>query len=69
MKEGKKIWNNELKRIRVEGGNLDQQRTFYSCLYRMILFPRSFYEIDENDDIVHYSPYNGEILPGYNVYR
>ena len=64
-KEGRKIWNKELGRIKVEGGTIDQQRTFYSCLYRMILFPRSFYEIDEKDKIVHYSPYNGEVLPGY----
>ncbi len=65
MRAGKKIWNDQLKRIKVEGGTLDQQRTFYSCLYRMILFPRSFYEIDERNDIVHYSPYNGKVLPGY----
>ena len=65
MRDGKRIWNYQLKRIKVEGGTLDQQRTFYSCLYRMILFPRSFYEIDEKNDIVHYSPYNGKVLPGY----
>ncbi len=64
-REGKKIWNDQLKRIKVEGGSADQQRTFYSCLYRMILFPRSFYELDEKNDIVHYSPYNGKVLPGY----
>jgi predicted alpha-1,2-mannosidase len=40
-------------------------RTFYSCLYRTLLFPRKFYEINENNEIVHYSPYNGEVLPGY----
>lgn len=49
----------------IEGGTYDQQRTFYSCLYRMILFPRSFYEFDENNDIIHYSPYNGQVLSGY----
>ncbi|MBP8959353.1 MAG: GH92 family glycosyl hydrolase [Bacteroidales bacterium] len=65
MNEGKEKWNRELKRIRIEGGTYDQQRTFYSCLYRMILFPRSFYEFDENNDIVHYSPYNGKVLSGY----
>jgi predicted alpha-1,2-mannosidase len=63
--EGKAVWNRELSRISVEGGTPDQQRTFYSCLYRMILFPRSFYEINDKNEIVHYSPYNGEILPGY----
>jgi len=64
-KEGKEAWNKQLNRIEVEGGNLDQQRTFYSCLYRMILFPRSFYEINETNQVVHYSPFNGEVLPGY----
>jgi predicted alpha-1,2-mannosidase len=58
-------WNKQLGRIAVEGGSSDQQRTFYSCLYRMILFPRSFYEINEKNEVVHYSPYNGEVLPGY----
>lgn len=65
MKEGKEAWNRQLGRIEVDGGTLDQQRTFYSCLYRMILFPRQFFEINEKNEIVHYSPYNGEILPGY----
>ena len=54
-----------LGRIEVEGGNLDQYRTFYSCLYRSLLFPRKFYEVDADGEIVHYSPYNGEVLPGY----
>lgn len=63
--EGKTAWNTQLNKIAVEGGNDDQQRTFYSCLYRMILFPRSFYEINGNNEILHYSPYNGQVLPGY----
>lgn len=58
-------WDKQLGRIMVEGGTEDQRRTFYSCLYRMILFPRSFYEINEKNEVVHYSPYNGEVLPGY----
>jgi predicted alpha-1,2-mannosidase len=64
-KEGKEAWNKQLSRIQVEGGTADQQRTFYSCLYRMILFPRQFFEINAKNEIVHYSPYNGEVLPGY----
>ncbi|MCU0457340.1 MAG: GH92 family glycosyl hydrolase, partial [Bacteroidales bacterium] len=65
IKEAKAKWNDELGRIRIEGGTADQQRTFYSCLYRMLLFPRSFYEINASEEIVHYSPYNGEVRPGY----
>jgi predicted alpha-1,2-mannosidase len=65
QKEGKEAWNKQLSRIKVEGGTSDQQRTFYSCLYRMILFPRQFFEMNDKEKITHYSPYNGEILPGY----
>ncbi|MBE0678505.1 MAG: GH92 family glycosyl hydrolase [Bacteroidales bacterium] len=57
-------WNSELGRIRVEGGTDDQVRTFYSTLYRTLLFPRMFYEYDAEGNIVHYSPYNGQVLPG-----
>ena len=63
--EGRDIWNEVLSKIEIEGGNLDQQRTFYSTLYRSTLFPRKFYEIDANGKVMHYSPYNGEVLPGY----
>ena len=63
--KGADIWNTELNRIAVEGGTDDQIKTFYSALYRVLLFPRKFYEFDENGDVVHYSPYNGEVLPGY----
>ena len=63
--KGKEIWNRELGKIEVEDTNIDNLRTFYSCLYRSLLFPRSFYEIDAKGQVVHYSPYNGEVLPGY----
>ena len=64
-KKGKEAWNQVLGKIEVEGGNLDQYRTFYSCLYRSLLFPRKFYELDANGRPIHYSPYNGQVLPGY----
>ncbi|SHF57603.1 alpha-1,2-mannosidase, putative [Arenibacter palladensis] len=64
-KKGRAAWNKELGRIKVEGGSMDQFRTFYSCLYRSLLFPRKFFEYDLNGNVVHYSPYNGKVLPGY----
>lgn len=64
-KKGRKIWNETLSKIKVEGGTIDQVRTFYSCLYRTVLFPNKLYEINEKDEIIHWSPYNGKILPGY----
>ncbi len=65
VSKGKQVWNDVLGKIEVEGGTLDQYRTFYSCMYRSLLFPRKFYEIDAAGNVVHYSPYNGEVLPGY----
>ena len=65
VQKGKDAWNALLSKIEVEGGNLDQYRTFYSCFYRSLLFPRKFYEIDAAGKVVHYSPYNGQVLPGY----
>ena len=63
--EGRKTWNDVLGKIEIEDQNIDHKRTFYSCLYRSVLFPRSFFEYDAQGKAVHYSPYNGEVLPGY----
>ena len=61
----KERWNEVLGRIEIGGGTTDQHRTFYSCLYRSLLFPRKFYEIDAEGKPVHYSPYNGQVCDGY----
>ena len=61
---GRKQWNYWLGRIEIEDDNELNMRTFYSCLYRSLLFPRMFYEYDAEGNPVHYSPYNGKVLPG-----
>ena len=63
--DGRKSWNEVLGKIEIEDNNIDNKRTFYSTLYRSTLFPRKLYEIDAAGNIVHYSPYNGQFLPGY----
>lgn len=63
--KGRQIWNRELGRIVAEGGTPEQLQTFYSCLYRVLLFPRKFFEYNKANEVVHYSPYNGQVLPGY----
>ena len=63
--EGKQVWNDILSRIEVSGGNLDQLRTFYSCLYRSTLFPLKHYEIDAEGEILHFSPHTDKIEKGY----
>lgn len=63
--KAKDVWNKTLNHLTVEGGSVDKLRTFYSCLYRMLFFPNKLYEIDANNQLVHFSPYNGKVLPGY----
>lgn len=70
-------WNSHLRRIEIGGATDEQKRTFYSCMYRAVLFPRTFHEPDEQGKPHHYSAYNGKIEPGvmyadhgyWDVYR
>ncbi len=64
-KNAKASWHKEMIKLKAEGGKEDQLKTFYSCLYRTMLFPRKFYEFDVNNKMVHYSPFNGKIEDGY----
>ena len=63
--KAKAVWNKTLSHLTVEGGTVDQTRTFYSCLYRMLFFPNKLYEINAEKKIVHWSPYTGNTEPGY----
>ena len=68
LSEGRRSWNNELSKIKVESDNttkgLSDKIKFYSCFYRTILFPRQFHEYNKQGKQIHYSPYNGKILDG-----
>lgn len=61
---GRAEWNKLLGRIAVKGEE-QKSRTFYSNLYRCLLFPRRFYELNQRGDTIHYSPYNGKVERGY----
>lgn len=63
--EGYDRWNELLGRFEIEDDNVDNIRTFYSCLYRALLFPHMLYEYDADNNIKHYSPYDGKIHDGY----
>lgn len=59
------VWNQHLSTIMVEGGSEERTDTFYSCYFRASLFPRKFYERDENGAPFYRSPYDGELHQGY----
>lgn len=63
--KAKNTWNKTLSRVQAEGSTVDNLRTFYSCLYRMLFFPNNLYEKDAAGNILHYSPYNDKVMPGY----
>jgi predicted alpha-1,2-mannosidase len=73
----RQVWNDHLGRALVEGGTEDQQRVFYSGMYRALLFPRIWYEYDAAGKPQHWSPYTGKLTPGvmyadhgyWDVYR
>ncbi len=57
-------WESKLSKIEIEAVDMDQMRTFYSCLYRLFLFPRTFYELDAQGRMIHYSPADGNVYDG-----
>jgi len=64
--KGRAEWNDALSRIQVEGGSDKRMRTFYTCLYRALLFPRTHWEIDGKGQVVHRSPVADDtIAKGY----
>jgi predicted alpha-1,2-mannosidase len=70
-------WNEPLQRIEIDGASDDQLRVFYSCMYRVLLFPRIWHEPDANGEMHHFSAFNGKVMPGgmyadhgyWDVYR
>ena len=62
--KAKDKWNRELGRIEITGGTEKQKRTFYTNMYRLMIFPRGIYELDKNGSPMHYSPYDGKVHKG-----
>lgn len=60
--DAKGLWDEALGRITVEGGTLEQRRTFYSCLFRTMLRPALDYEYDVSGN-PHFR-FNGTLYDG-----
>lgn len=58
-------WDKYLSRIEIEDGDEEKKRTFYSCLYRVFLWPRRFYEINRDGEAYHLNMATGEPKRGY----
>ncbi len=64
MESAQVTWEQALGRVRIEGKTERHHRTFYSCLYRTLLFPRTWHELDANGNPIHMSPYTGRVEQG-----
>ena len=61
----RKLWDDSLSKIVVESTDEEKKATFYSCFYRFNLWPRRFYEIDENGTPIHINTHTGGVAKGY----
>ena len=64
IEEARNEWNQHLSAIEVTSTNIEQLRTFYTAMYRAMLFPRKTHEYSDNGEMLHYSFFTGETLAG-----
>lgn len=58
------LWEGYLSRIAVSDEDPARKRTFYSCMYRALLYPRKFYEYDANGLPQHFNADTGKSEKG-----
>ncbi len=63
--EGRRIWNEALNKIRIQGASKDDRVNFYTAMYHTLLFPRIFSESGR-----YYSAFDDRVHKGvsYNDY-
>jgi predicted alpha-1,2-mannosidase len=73
--EAKKLWDNELGRIEIEGGTKDEKTIFYTSLYHTMIDPRAYTDVDERyvggDHKIHDASdfTKRTIFSGWDVFR
>ncbi len=59
----KRLWNSLLGRVKIEGATPHQLTSFYSCMYRMLMYPTTLAEntgTPEKPHMVYASPYTSQ---------
>ncbi|BAK20983.1 alpha-1,2-mannosidase [Melissococcus plutonius ATCC 35311] len=64
LENGQKKWEDYLTRIDIEDKDREKQQTFYHNLYRAFLFSQTFYELDQEENPIHYDTLAKEIKAG-----
>ncbi|MGN1077407.1 MAG: GH92 family glycosyl hydrolase, partial [Candidatus Gallimonas sp.] len=63
-REARDRWEGYLSRIAVSDENPERKKTFYSCFYRALLYPRVFHEYDGAGNPVHFNADTGKTEKG-----
>ncbi|WP_125565786.1 GH92 family glycosyl hydrolase [Companilactobacillus insicii] len=58
-------WQRFFDLVDISDKNSKKISTFYHNLYRVFLFPQKCYELDHNDEPIHYDIYNNDVKTGY----
>lgn len=57
-------WQTYMDRVQVEHTDYEHTKTFYHNLFRMFLFPQTFYEVNELGENIHYDTFSKKVRPG-----
>ncbi|MFG0248544.1 MAG: GH92 family glycosyl hydrolase [Phycisphaeraceae bacterium JB051] len=63
-KQADEHWQKLFDHVEIQTRDQTIRRTFYTALYRCLLFPRGLHEIDDQGKLHHYSPYDDKIHSG-----
>lgn len=64
VQKSAKEWNKYLNKIEVKDRDKQKMMDFNQYLYRLFLFPQTYYEYNEKEDPVHFDSYSGEVKSG-----
>ena len=65
----KELWNDKLSQFEIEGASEEQRITFYSCLYRLYLYPNNMGEKTGEGGWQYMSPYTKTVKDGKLYYN
>jgi len=63
-RRARRKWHRVLSRVRIRTFKPEHATTFYTALYRALLFPRVLHERSAEGKLVHYSPFDGALHEG-----
>lgn len=64
LEKNRQIWQEYFDKIKISHHDKKQVSTFYHNLYRVFLFPQTFYEVTKDGEKIHYDTFSKTIRSG-----